>query len=203
MTQQSRGFFPLALIVFFFTLMMMGPTHAEVKCSCPTIKAGGEGNTSCSTSESGGRCTIDYNLFGTRENRAASILQQVLKRKFTAYSDLNTHDALHQAAERNEIPQQVLLYMLVATVDQLSSYDNTVPIKSFPEIQTQVEIYSDQIVKAFSLQKLSYFADLDAQRMSDPTHILLDHNGVVISYGCMSVQTSDLDRANPSCDGRR
>jgi hypothetical protein len=48
---------------------------AETRCACPQIPAIGVGNTSCSAAESGGRCTVDFNLFGPdREGRAAELL---------------------------------------------------------------------------------------------------------------------------------
>src|SRR5689334_12269066 len=58
--------------IVIVTLMPPLPARAaNVNCSCPSVAADGIGNTSCSTAESNGRCTIDFNTFGAaREERA-------------------------------------------------------------------------------------------------------------------------------------
>ena len=139
----------LIAIVLSTSTLLVDSLHAEVKCSCPTIDAEGEGETSCSTNESGGKCTIDYNLFANRELRAADLLRNILQTPFTTYAELNTNEALSQAYERDELTNQVLLYLLIAAVDQYSSHQDTVPDNVFSDVQSIVEEYQYSIEEAF------------------------------------------------------
>jgi hypothetical protein len=74
----------LSCCVGLIIALMSISASAKVQCSCPKVPADGEGNTSCSASESGGRCTIDFNLFGLEsERRAAQLLIDFAHTKLT------------------------------------------------------------------------------------------------------------------------
>lgn len=55
--------------------------HADVKCKCNRVEAVGEGNSSCTTAESGGKCTIDFNQFAVQaQDRAGATLTRIAGR---------------------------------------------------------------------------------------------------------------------------
>lgn len=52
---------------------------AEGRCKCPTISAEAKGNSSCSGTETGNLCTINFNRFPDQiENRAADYLSKII-----------------------------------------------------------------------------------------------------------------------------
>lgn len=62
--------------------ILTAPASAEVKCKCKNLDAVGEGNSSCSVAESGGKCTIDYNQFAPSSySRARSALSEAGRRR--------------------------------------------------------------------------------------------------------------------------
>ena len=180
-------------ILVFSNHVMTEPALAKVKCSCPSINADGEGNTSCSTSESGGRCSIDYNLFNEREKRAAKQLSEILKMEFTAYGELNTFDTLVQARNKGKILEQVQLYLSVAAVNQLTSYGDTVPIHGLVAVWDHVVRYKEEVINAFNPKSFYEHWELDEQELQQPdSYIIIDDGQVVITFGCMSVVTPDI-----------
>src|SRR5438128_11197565 len=119
------------------TLMTITAT-AKVQCSCPKISADGEGQTSCSTSESGGRCTIDCNLFGPEsEKRAAELLIEYGRTKLTLPNpNLGADQALLLLSQgsREKLLDAILIYMTVAAGNQSSREPKTVPLNSLGEV---------------------------------------------------------------------
>src|SRR5712664_547457 len=108
--------------------------QAKVQCSCHTVSADGEGNTSCSVAESRGRCTIDYNLFGpASEKRAADLLTQhgVAKIKLPDLN-LSPDESLQMLSSKGgeELQDALLIYIAVATGDQRSRRPETIPESS-------------------------------------------------------------------------
>ena len=177
----------------FSNHVMTEPALAKVKCSCPSINADGEGNTSCSTSESGGRCSIDYNLFNEREKRAAKLLSKILKMQFAAYGELNTFDTLVQAQQNGKILEQVQLYLSIAAVNQFTSYEDTVPIQGLLAVWDHVVKYKEEVINAFNPESFYEHLELDEQQLQQPdSYIIVDDKEVVITFGCMSVVTPDI-----------
>ena len=170
-----------SVLVVFTSQILTEPAQAAVKCSCSTINADGEGNTSCSTSESGGRCTIDYNLFYEREDRAVQLLRDNLDADFTSYSWLDAPEALALAFEREEIVEQVQLYLSIATIDQYVSHHETVNLHSIRDVWQRVQDHRDAVFAAF-----------DPRVRSDSMRILVDEGDVIITFGCISVETADM-----------
>jgi hypothetical protein len=55
----SHGIY--AVVSFLSAISLIA--QAEVKCKCKNVDAVGEGNSTCTVAESGGKCTIDFNQF--------------------------------------------------------------------------------------------------------------------------------------------
>lgn len=53
----------LALVLLLYAFCGPLPAYAANQCSCPSIAADGKGNSSCNATETGSRCTIDFNRF--------------------------------------------------------------------------------------------------------------------------------------------
>ncbi|MDE2813639.1 MAG: hypothetical protein OXM01_11470 [Gemmatimonadota bacterium] len=190
----------LTMLVVFASQILAEPAQATVKCSCLTINADGEGSTSCSTSESGGRCTIDYNLFNEREDRAVEVLGKYLDAEFTSYRELDVREALTHALQREEIVEQVQLYLSIAAVDQFVSHEGTIKLDYLQDVWQRVNQHMDEVIAAF-----------DPRGHSEELTLLVDRDDVVITFGCISVETPDIRvmfktwtspaRAIPHCKG--
>ena len=187
----------LSAILFFALCLCLAPIAAageKVWCSCATIKADGKGTTNCTANESNGRCTIDYNVFGTREIRTAEVLSEYLEMSFTAYPHLGVIAALNNAAGEGNLHRQVQLYLMIATVDQLDTYPDSVPTDGFREVNDVVESYENEIGQAFSPTLVGFLSGYDETdaRQHGGFHYA-DNAEVVISPGCISVQTSSIN----------
>src|SRR5437763_632892 len=111
-------YFLAALCVF--ALFESATASAEVRCSCPRISATGVGSTSCSASESDGRCTIDFNVFGERERPAAELLRRFRPGAFYLPDpSADSASALVEASQGpgSRLTDAVLVYMLVALAE--------------------------------------------------------------------------------------
>lgn len=183
------------LCVVLCTAMAPNSYAAEkVWCSCPTIKADGKGTTNCTANESNGRCTIDYNVFGSREIRTAEVLQEHLDTPFTPYSNVGIVEALRTAETKGELHKQIQLYLMIATVDQMDTYPESVPKEGFSEVQTYIEKYQEQIRQAFAHDNVGHFSAYgESDALSHGNLLIIDTSGVVISPGCISVKTSSVD----------
>ena len=180
------------MFAIFLSMSLFSTVNAKVRCTCPTIKADGKGNNSCSVNESGGRCTIDYNLFGDRETQAADLLSQILSYSFKSYPNLNTKDSLLEAANNDELWRQVQLYLLVAAVSQKNSYSSSVDDKTFSDVDKLIKEYDRVIMEAFE----PHLADKHSgsenlmQLPGADILVLVDKFDIVISYGCISIETN-------------
>ena len=146
------------MFAIFISMSLFSTVNAKVECTCPTIKADGKGNSSCSVNESGGWCTIDYNIFGDRETQAADRLSLILGYDFTAYPTLSTKNALTEAVGNNELSRQVQLYLLVAAVSQQMSHPNSVDNQTFTDVDNLINDYDQQIIQAFDPQIADQFS---------------------------------------------
>ncbi|TNF18721.1 MAG: hypothetical protein EP318_17260 [Rhodobacteraceae bacterium] len=173
-----------ALSLVALAMVVAAPVQAEVKCSCPTIKAEGEGNTSCSANESGGQCTIDYNLFGLREVRAAELLSERLNLDFRPFPEQGTDEALQLAERAGMLYEQVLLYLYVAASSQFSRNSETVPLDNVASIERMVGSFRKEVETAFAMTTRERVA---GDTRVFPDDAFMDVGEVVITPGCIEV----------------
>jgi hypothetical protein len=97
-------------------------SSAGTRCKCPSVAAVGEGNSSCSASESNGQCTVDFNVFAEREDRSIELLRNsnaldgLDHQFFIPDKNSNSNDVLRRAGElgQNSMADTILVYSLVA-----------------------------------------------------------------------------------------
>lgn len=177
--------------------LMSIPVSARVQCSCPTISADGEGNTSCSASESDGRCTIDFNLFGPEsENRAAQLLIRLGRKNLTLpNAKLSPDQSLQALSSSSEAPlvDSVLIYMTVAAGNQYARMPNSVPLNSLKELVDAVS--SNELKKSINAafdwgarKKWLSYSDEDLRSLRIRAKTV---GCAIVSPGCIEFTTSD------------
>jgi len=177
-----------------FVLMSISAS-AQVRCSCPKIPADGEGNTSCSAAESGGRCTVDFNLFGRdSERRAADLLSKYGRREATPPDPrLSAVDALKalSSRDRQQLVDAVCVYMVVAAGNQSARVPQSVPLDGLRELVDAVS--SDELIMsieaAFNLEALNHWSkvtDEELRRGTIPVHTV---GRAIVSPGCIEFTT--------------
>ena len=119
--ERPFGLFHITLLAIF----VLGASISEgmagsVRCTCPSVKADGKGNTSCSATETGNRCTIDFNEFGRHvEYQAAQALSNATNRSFAVveFRRRNTYGRFSSLFSRQDrLLDQLAIYMAVSTV---------------------------------------------------------------------------------------
>ena len=160
-------------IAVFFLYFGVATANAGVKCTCPTIDAEGEGNTSCSVSESNNKCTIDYNLFAEREARAAQLLAEFNINLALPHPNLSS--ASLPSLSSQERVDAVILFLSVAA----SSEGASISYELMTIIDTLRWQYSWLVEQAFGQQGSS-------------TGILVNDHDVVISHGCIEMSVAGL-----------
>jgi hypothetical protein len=170
---------------------------AKVQCSCPTVPADGEGNTSCSASESGGRCTIDFNLFGPEnEMRAAQLLGQFGHIQLTLPdAALPPDQALRKMSSSREgqLVDAVLIYLTVAAGEQYARTPQSVPLGGLKELvdAARSDGLKRLINKAFNLDAMKQWwglSDESLRRLSIPVERV---GSAIVSPGCIEFKTSE------------
>ena len=148
---------------------------ADVKCSCPTIDAEGEGNTSCSASESNNKCTIDYNLFAEREQRAAIMLRSKDISFLQPPPQLNSLQL--GTLQYQQRVDAVILFMSVAA-------------------SAQGQPVSTALAELVNRLRDNYSRDIEQAFLPVPPNrtgrIFRDTQDVVISSGCVETRVSGL-----------
>jgi len=105
----------LALILASIAAISNTPARAETQCACPKVPASGVGNTSCSASESNGKCTVDFNIFFEREARAVALLSKAGVQLRVPDRNLSASVGLAQLKnEPNQLADAILIYLTVA-----------------------------------------------------------------------------------------
>lgn len=67
----------MGILLVLVVALVASPVTAKIQCECPTIKAKGKGETSCSAVETNNQCEIDFNLFGpAAEERAFKVIKE-------------------------------------------------------------------------------------------------------------------------------
>jgi hypothetical protein len=99
----------------------------SVQCKCITVKARGTGNSSCSASESGEECMIDYNTFDESvENKAHGLVKEILGddsvffekigRGTECVDGLDPKTAMRLSEKPSNLVDQILVYSMVSVV---------------------------------------------------------------------------------------
>ena len=107
--------------------MLAPPAHAgSVQCECPSVLATGTGDTSCSATETGNACTVDFNTFNERdEERAFDLLRSLTSRRVTRLrsgrdfeGSLGRGDVrrLADRVDTDDIVDTLMVYVLVSNV---------------------------------------------------------------------------------------
>jgi hypothetical protein len=171
----------IAIVFLSCGFLLPTPASSAVKCSCPSVAADGEGNSSCSAAESNNRCTIDYNLFAERELRAAEFLNKSGTVTVQARPDQGI-DVL-STLNGQEFVAQVALYLSIAAIDQLTSRPETINSDSVVQlINLVINEYQETLLQAFREP-----ASPDAS-----PEVLLSNDNIVISRGCLEIMRDGL-----------
>lgn len=194
----GRAFiFVIGLAIVFGTTQRA----AANDCACPTVHANGKGNTSCSTSESAGLCTIDYNLFSpAAEQRAAQMLTEAGARALHIPSPgIGTLQNLLLLSDRggDELVDAVLIYLTVATADRTLDGTGGVSPDGIQGIVRTVTPHRDQIEAAFNGQNLRRWLETPTENLpTNPAQSGLvqsfEDNQLVLAPGCIEVRRAGL-----------
>jgi hypothetical protein len=194
---------PIVCAVVALCPFLGARAQSKVQCSCKSIAADGEGNTSCSVSESRGRCTIDYNLFGAEsEKRATDILVRF------GGVEINPHDPQMSADESlerlgskpgKELGDAVLVYLTVAVGDQYAHRHETVSevdLKTLAEAVNSIRSsdVAPLIDKNFGVDMRRKWKNATNEQLREAfskRSVHADHvNGARLSPGCVEFTTS-------------
>ncbi len=174
-------------------VLMSIPASGKVQCSCPKIAADGEGQTSCSASESGGRCTIDFNLFGqASEKRAADLIRRHGERPKLKppNPELAPDAALRELSLQggDALIDAVLVYMTVAAGNQSAREPKSVPLGDLQELVKAIGTVplAKRIEQAFNQQALQQWANRSPQAKIPPE----PDQRFTISPGCVEFTSS-------------
>lgn len=176
-------------------LLWNAPSNAAVQCTCPTVTADGEGNTSCSASESGERCTIDFNLFGpVREERAAQILAEVTHEEiFRPDPAASTVEGLTLAEQQGRLVDAVLVYLVVAAADQAARRPDTINTGNFSYVANEIREQPRRIEAAFSKSAADSWLNVDDESLRRaPRENPERYGGIILVPGCVEVQVNEL-----------
>src|SRR5262249_43737061 len=140
-------------VVLAVAMIGLGSTaNAKVQCSCPKVAAEGEGQTSCSAAESGGRCTIDFNLFGAESEKRASelALRSGARRGYNLNPQYDTDLAMQAIGGLRDEDAQgaILVYLMVALGNQTARVPNTVRLESVKDLISSAQ--SGELARAMT-----------------------------------------------------
>jgi hypothetical protein len=196
---------------FLFLYCFAASVYAATRCECPSVKAYGEGNSSCSASESNGQCSVDFNVFAEREARAYEFLQS-LDLPTNSFADLSNLDPnlsvvdaleLAKAGGNQRAASTVLLFVLVAA----SAGEDAVQRRGAAR-QVGVAILEnvDQVTAAFQYRDVGQIPE---QNSGDFREFKVDSVRGYIGPGCIELNVDGLWvmfktfwsplRSNPRC----
>lgn len=187
--------------ISFATGLICTSVSAKVQCSCPTIRADGEGNTSCSAAESSGRCTVDFNLFGAEaEARAAQLLEaNSLSPRVTLFRPDSTRpsfEALIQLSRnsRDRMVDAVLIYLAVGAANQERRFSNSVSgsalrelirVAKSPDVSTAIE-------RAFNDSAFSQWGRYSDSEIRVAQVPVSTHQSITIAPGCIEFRDQQV-----------
>lgn len=112
-------------LVFALAVAMVAsvaaPAYSRTQCTCKSVNAVGEGNSSCSTAESNNKCTVDFNQYPpVVQRRAADALRNADPSFSTNIIDRNVDAsfALPETRDAQQLADTIILYMTVAVTTQ-------------------------------------------------------------------------------------
>ena len=192
-SQPSRSLV-FSTIAALCLICIVRTAEAGVQCTCPTIDAEGEGSTSCTASESNDKCTIDYNLFGERENRAARFLDYA--GISVTRPDPNMNFAQFVRLSGTQKVDAVIFYLSVAASAQGQEFDSFFNAM----VHELRQNYQEEIMAAFDHRHLK------------SANLLANESDIVISPGCVELRVDGFwvmfksarspYREAPRCGGR-
>ncbi len=181
---------------FIALLLLFGNSALAAQCTCPSVKAEGKGNTSCSASESGNWCTVDFNLFSPDiEQRAAAIVSTQLSGKVILQSpNMPAIRQLEEAGKLNsdQLVPLIATYMIVGAVNQLIDQPTTISeqaIKSAVKSLDSRDVKS-YVVEAFSNTAMDWYRKPGSGGFS--TSLVRRQKDFTLSPGCIEYRVSGL-----------
>jgi hypothetical protein len=142
----------MTFVVLILAALLFIPTPgvAATQCTCPTIAASGAGNTSCSASERENKCTVDFNVFFEREERAIQLLGSAgVTISSRPDPTANILQALGQVQGRPEqLADTILLYLMVALSAQPNAAENSGFIR---DVRDAVRSSAPRLARAFDV----------------------------------------------------
>jgi hypothetical protein len=175
----------MTILAIAFSVVALS-AQAAVKCTCKTILADGEGNTSCSAAESNNRCTVDFNqFFQDRADRAFAMVRDVPGISATLPSAFeNPVVALARAPEKAPV---VNVYLMIAAASLQSRFPGTFPSSDVRSLLSQVGQQRQRIEEAFSTRQMEEWGRTpDANVGNFDVSTLGD---VTIAPGCVEVSS--------------
>jgi hypothetical protein len=164
-------------------------------CRCQTVPALGKGNTSCSTSESAGTCTIDYNLFSPlADERSTQILRAAGLASVQQPPPGLPIQGLLEIAQRspNQLADYVLVYLFVATADRAIDSNARFDDEARDVIRLTAPL-RPQIQNVFGTEQAQQWLPVPDDRVRQgpnaPAASFAD-NQVTLAPGCIEVRTS-------------
>ena len=192
----------VALAISLFVIFGTKNEALANDCVCQTVQANGKGNTSCSASESGGKCTIDYNLFSpAAEQRAAQLLTSSGVNQLVIPSPgTNTVQSLLELSDKGgaDLVDAVLIYLMVATADRILDGTAEISSQTLQGLVQTVTPYRNNIESAFNGQAMRQWLGTPTEKLSpNPvrdglTKSFGNRNDLVIAPGCIEVRRADL-----------
>ncbi|MQU91733.1 hypothetical protein [Sinorhizobium meliloti] len=194
MTRFHRTVLPILLAA-----SCVSPIHAlgANQCNCPQVPAKGEGNSSCSASESNGSCTIDFNIFYDRENRAAQLLEQAgIASVSLPDAELQAADALQAVAGTPRLLADALLvYLTVALSAQPNANELTVVVREIAGVLHSSD-FEERLTQAFDPALVSSISSDEDLRNNPPQSVEVGRlsptelSGRIVP-GCIELFTSN------------
>lgn len=103
--------------------LVTSQAFARTQCTCKSVNAVGEGNSSCSTAESNGKCTVDFNQFPPQVLQRAGDLLRRAEPSFspaTLDQNLDASFVLKGTRDAQHLADTIVLYMTIAVSTQVN-----------------------------------------------------------------------------------
>ena len=167
----------LVFVPILFLSLPVQPNH--VKCKCPNIDAQGTGDSSCSASESSGRCTIAFNEFDTAlERTAKNVLQKTVRWREIQFTELpsssefSRRNAIGLSQNPESLVDQILIYSLVSLTERGIALEQDEHIKAAHDLLNK------------NAQQISNVFVKGGGKIQD--------EGVTVTLGCLAFRTADF-----------
>ena len=162
-------------LALFMVLLTHASIAGTVQCECPSVDAKATGDSSCSATETGGECTIDFNTFDPGDEEKAftllkgeSPIRDVEWTLFDRYPGLTPE--LATRLNNRQLVDLLMVYVLVSGVQGRSGLDG-VPIGA---IHSALNKEAGDVVGAFGGDSIANVRDLNME--------------ILVSNGCVEVK---------------